>query len=54
LSLEELGFSSGVTVSGELEESRNGLEIIVLSSTSVPETAVRGALGTVMVEAVGS
>ena len=52
MSVEELGLPEVVTVSGELEESRNGLDLVVFNSNSVPEIAVKGAVGTVLVEAV--
>jgi hypothetical protein len=42
-----------VTVSGELEESTNGLDLVVFSSTRVPAIAVKGDVGTAIVEAVG-
>jgi len=43
-----------VTVRGEAEESKNALDLVVFSSTRVPATAVKGDVGTVIVEAVGS
>jgi hypothetical protein len=54
LSVEVEGDPDAVTVRADADESRYGLDVLVFNRNKVPEIAVNGDVGCVMVEAVGS
>ncbi len=54
LSDDAEGDPDAVTVRADAELSRNGLLVLVLSRSNVPDIALSGAVGLVIVVAVGS